>query len=126
MIIFVYGTLLKGLEHSEALDDSKFLGKAMAIDVCLYDLGVFPGIKKGDGRVLGELYEVNEEALENLDEIEGYDAKNNDKSLYYRDEISIKPRKTNAKVYAYFYNLPINNTRLITGGDYQSYLRGLN
>jgi len=49
MLIFVYGTLLSGLPLSYILYDSAFLGASVAGGVQLYDIGCFPGIKKGDG-----------------------------------------------------------------------------
>jgi len=58
MLIFVYGTLLSGLPLSYLFDNSELIGDAVAAGVCLYVLGYYPGIKCGDGAVIGELYNV--------------------------------------------------------------------
>ena len=64
MLFFVYGTLLSGLERSYVLDDSTFIGAAVAGGVCLYNLGDYPGIKNGNSTVRGELYDVDDITLE--------------------------------------------------------------
>ena len=89
MLIFVYGTLLSELPLSYILEDSEFLGDAIASGVQLYDLGSYPGIKCGDGIVVGELHHVDGITLETLDRIEGYDSNNINNSLYQRSEIRI-------------------------------------
>ena len=123
MLIFVYGTLLSGLERHYILDDSTFIGDAVAGGVCLYNLGYFPGIKKGDGAVIGELYYVSDETLETLDAIEGFDSNNTDNSLYHRSEIRIILPTITTDVFAYFYNLPVDEPMLIEDGDYRNFLQ---
>ena len=71
MIVFVYGTLLKGLERSHVLSSSSYLGPAL-VQAQLFDLGSYPGIGEGNNDVIGELYEVTPETLAELDSIEGY------------------------------------------------------
>ena len=122
MIIFVYGTLLSGLERSYVLDGSEFIGEAIVGGAKLYDLGYYPGIKKGDGAVVGELYEVDDITLETLDMIEGFDSTNLNNSLYHRSEIKIILPNITTKVFAYFYNLPVVESMLIDDGDYRKYL----
>jgi len=123
MIIFVYGTLLSGLERSYVLDDSELLGDAVAGGVCLYDLGCYPGIKNGDGAVFGELYDVDDITLETLDAIEGFDSNNLDNSLYLRSEIRILVPSITISVYSYFYNLAVDESMLIDDGDYRKFLK---
>ena len=52
IIIFVYGTLLKGLERESVLTNSGYMGPAM-IQAELFDLGYYPGTKEGKGRKTG-------------------------------------------------------------------------
>ena len=122
MLVFVYGTLLSGLPLSHILDDSEFLGDAVVRGVQLYDIGYYPGLKKGDGIVFGELYYVNNDTLQNLDMVEGYNPNDLGSSLYLRSEIQIILPTITTKVFAYFYNLPVVDSMLIEDGDYRKYL----
>lgn len=125
MFVFVYGTLLSGLRLSYLLDDSEFVGQAIASAI-LYDLGPFPAIKKGDGLVIGEIYYVDENTLKALDDVEGYNESDKSNSLYIRSKIKlIQPVGIQSDIYAYFYNPPIREDNLIPSGDYRSYLNRL-
>ena len=124
MIIFVYGTLLKGLERSYVLDHSELLGDAVAGGVCLYNLGAYPAIKRSDGAVIGELYDVDDITLETLDRIEGFDPNNINNSLYHRSEIRIIAPSTTIPVFSYLYNLQVDDKMLIEDGDCRNYLKG--
>jgi len=123
MIIFVYGTLLSKLERSYVLDGSEFIGEAIVGGAKLYDLGYYPGIKHGDGAVVGELYNVDDKTLKILDTIEGFDSNDLNNSLYHRSEIKIILPTITAKVFAYFYNLPVVESMLIDDGDYRQFLQ---
>lgn len=72
--VFVYGTLKQGYCRHEALSSAKFLGTATTEPrYRLFDLGTYPGmVYDSDGAAVeGELYEVNDECLANLDVVEG-------------------------------------------------------
>ena len=61
----------------------------------MVDLGWFPGVlHRGDTSVQGEVYEIDEELLSDLDRIEGYP------SLYTREEIDTPY----GKAWIYIYN----------------------
>ena len=115
--VFVYGTLLKGLERQGCMEDSEYLGPAL-LEADLHDLGAYPGIRKGDGNVIGELYLVNEQVLRRLDDIEGYTGDDSD-SLFTREKVIVRLFATGEQSAAltYFYNSPPNN--LVTHGDYR-------
>ena len=73
-ILFVYGSLMKGrYNHDAYMGRAVYLGRASIRGFALYDLGYFPGIlhDSHDGRVYGELYEVNEEDYERICRLEG-------------------------------------------------------
>lgn len=72
--VFVYGTLLRGESNHNLLTDSRFLGMARTEPLfSLFDLGGYPAMSSGGcTSVLGEIYEVTEEVLEALDELEGH------------------------------------------------------
>ena len=72
-VIIVYGSLRKGGFNYRPWLESKgamFLGKGKIKGFSLYDLGSFPAVIKGDGEVVGELYEVSEEMFDKIDWME--------------------------------------------------------
>jgi len=123
MKIFVYGTLLKGLPRHINIKNSPCLGPGLAA-AGLYDLGSYPGIVKKDGLVVGELYEVTENVLNTLDQIEGCNQGNKRSSLYLREELPVRRFTDGLNVQAcgYFFNHPVNAKDLIWHGDYRRYL----
>lgn len=52
------------------LAKAKFLGEAELSGYVMYDLGWYPGIKPGRGKIHGEVYEIDLGTLALLDEIE--------------------------------------------------------
>ena len=76
--VFVYGTLksggmIRGLDGFG--DEATIVGKAVTNypDYDLIDLGSFPAvIKNGTYKIQGEVWEVTDEVMEQLDAIEGY------------------------------------------------------
>lgn len=123
MKVFVYGTLMSGLQREEALFDCHFLGPGY-IDGNLYDLGNYPGLKDSHSKVFGELYEINLPTLEYLDQIEGYFADQPEKSLYIRRAKSVTRETSNESCIAetYFYNLPVDESSRIVTGDYRAFI----
>lgn len=72
MKIFVYGTLKRGHCRNNVLQNQKFLGEVQTKPFYqLLDLGSFPGMIMGNLSVKGELYDVDENCLQQLDWIEG-------------------------------------------------------
>lgn len=122
MRVFVYGTLLKGLERNAALSTSYYLGPAL-INAALYDLGHFPGIKDGDEPVVGELYEVDAATLKQLDQIEGYIESEPSVSLYRRGTIPVQcfSEGQYLEAFTYYYAHPIDEQKIIPHGDYRRY-----
>lgn len=86
-LLFIYGTLKQGECRESAMKGSRYLGVAVtAPDYVMFSLGSFPALKQeqdGDG-VYGELYEVDDDCLEGLDDIEGVDH-----GLYERRNIEL-------------------------------------
>lgn len=121
MKIFVYGTLMSGLEREKALFGSKFLGSGYIIG-SLYNLGQYPGLKQGHDKVFGEVYEINSETLENLDQIDGYCADQAENSLYIRKNISVSLGTGSCNAETYIYNLPVNESSRIVTGDYHDFI----
>ncbi|EAR22339.1 gamma-glutamylcyclotransferase [Nitrococcus mobilis] len=122
MRVFVYGTLLKGLERNKILGTSPCLGPAL-ISAMLYDLGSYPGIKEGSEPVVGELYDVDASVLELLDQIEGYVRSNPGDSLYRRQTAPVQcfSDGRHLEAFAYYYAPPIDGREIIAHGDYRRY-----
>jgi gamma-glutamylcyclotransferase (GGCT)/AIG2-like uncharacterized protein YtfP len=98
-LVFVYGTLRRGGVRAtdEIFPGAKFVGDAF-VSGRLYDLGDFPGLlldESGARRVVGEVYEVDDETLNKLDAIEA-------PSSYWRKqvEVSVGDKRTTCWVYA--------------------------
>lgn len=120
--VFVYGTLLKGMMRSSVLDTSRYLGPGI-ICADLYDLGSYPGIKDGDGLVVGEVYEVHQQTLNRLDEIEGYHPHYHHQSLFIREEYEVcMMNGIEIDCYVYSYNDRVKKRNQITHGDYRRHL----
>ncbi|URA09689.1 gamma-glutamylcyclotransferase family protein [Thermospira aquatica] len=94
MYLFVYGTLLKGEESHNLLENSPLIATGY-VKGTLYDLHVgFPAlnIEEIQGRVRGEVYEITNDLLSDLDRYEGCDPDDED-ALYERKEILFYPDK---------------------------------
>lgn len=91
--IFVYGTLKKNqLRGSLWPRPPISVGPAVTLGA-LWDLGSYPGLHPGSDWVLGELWVFApndiEETFRVLDEIEGFDPKE-DRGLYLRRQIDVR------------------------------------
>lgn len=71
--VFVYGTLMRGELRHEYLSSAQFEGADAIEDCALLDAGEFPVLmRRGAGRVHGELYSVPAPSFWRLDRIEGH------------------------------------------------------
>lgn len=88
--VFVYGTLLRGQQRNDLLENEIFLGEVRtAPQFTLISLGPFPAIVRyKENQVLGELYEVSDATLWLLDQVEGVP------HLYRREEIELEDGST--------------------------------
>ncbi len=122
MKLFVYGTLLRGLELHSLLADCPYLGPAVTAG-CLYDLGEYPGLIAGNDRVSGEIYEVDAATLRRLDAVEGVVEGDPAQSLYQRVAVSVTytadGRVESAELYRY--NRTVAPEHYIAGADYRAY-----
>lgn len=123
MKIFVYGTLLRGMLRASVLTNSKFLGHGF-IKGSLYDLGEYPGVQDGSDPIYGEIYQIDTNTLEKLDQIEGYNPAAERKSLYLRKNVLVTSLNGGKpiKVITYFYNGDITGCNPIACGDYRRYI----
>jgi gamma-glutamylcyclotransferase (GGCT)/AIG2-like uncharacterized protein YtfP len=119
-LVFVYGTLRCGSAGAMSLrfPDARFIAAAK-VSGSLYDLGAYPGLllNESNSTVVGEVYEVDDEILNKLDDFEA-------SSNYRRKQVEILLGTHRKAVWTYepdleFYSLRI----LITSGDWLEYIR---
>ena len=121
-LVFVYGSLRRGSAGAMSIrfPDSKFIADAK-VSGSLYDLGAYPGLllDESNSPVIGEVYEVDDELLNELDDFEA-------SSSYWRKqvEISIGTQRRMGWIYVPEYNPEFYSHRtLITSGDWMEYAR---
>ena len=96
--VFVYGTLMRGQRAHKFLDGARYVGEYSLSGYLMYNCGSFPGIKKTDnGYVIGEVYEITDEFLPELDMYEG------EGSLYEREIVWVKKGSESLRAYVYVY-----------------------
>jgi gamma-glutamylaminecyclotransferase len=103
--VFVYGTLKRGGSNHAFLQGQQFLGDARTQPgFTLYSLGDYPGMVHASGDtagVTGELWEVDEACLAELDRLEGLD-----EGLYARVNVLLAPGARAASAQTYLYLRP--------------------
>ena len=99
-LLFVYGTLKRGCSNHHYLAGQTFVGDARTPPgFALYDLGGYPGIavKPDDcDGVVGEVWSVDDAALERLDHFEGVH-----EGLYRREPVRLRPPFADQSIQAY-------------------------
>lgn len=76
--VFVYGTLktggeIRGLNNMGLNVSPQGKAKTSFADYQMIDLGAFPGLLKGKNQIIGEVWQVDAEALYVIDGMEGFD-----------------------------------------------------
>ena len=129
--IFTYGSLMRGFGNNDLLNDSTFVGNALTEGrFTMIHLGGFPGVvAHGNTSIHGELWDVDEEVLDRLDQLEGHP------DFYERTEIRvlraspgtspIPSEWEDAEVYLLPYKwLQDNHNRIIESGDWKQAAAG--
>lgn len=101
MQVFVYGTLMSGLNNSEYMKEAMFIGKGQTVDkYSLHVSGAIPFLHDDEKKyqVEGELYKVSDELLAVLDLIES------NGEWYHRKNISVIVDNKTCTCQAYFNN----------------------
>lgn len=119
-LVFVYGTLRRGGARAMSIrfPNSKFIADA-TVSGSLYDLGAYPGLllNESNSLVVGEVYAVDDEILNKLDDIEA-------SSYYWRKQVEVSLDTHRSKCWIYepdpeFYS----HRTLITSGDWIEYAK---
>ncbi len=128
-LVFFYGTLMNGFERpGRAQLDSmlEWQGRG-SIRAALFDLGISPAaVPADDSSVRGEVHRMKDVApvLAALDQIEGYEPDEPDRSLYTRVSVPVTFDDGRvAEAWTYFYNAPLGHAHRIDSGDYLEYLQ---
>jgi gamma-glutamylcyclotransferase (GGCT)/AIG2-like uncharacterized protein YtfP len=116
--VFVYGTLRSGGAGAMSLrfPRAKFIADAK-VSGSLYDLGAYPGLllNESGSTVVGEVYEVDEELLDELDEFEA-------SSRYLRRRVEISLGTQRRACWVYEPDTEYYSPRtLIASGDWVEY-----
>ena len=122
--LFIYGTLLPGLELEDQTLDCTRQGPVLLKGADLYDLGAFPGIKLGQGSVIGEWLKVPPESLTRLDRIEGYHSSwPESQCTYLRRPVEVLSFQDGHQhtLETYLYNLSVDSLSQIEHGCYRRY-----
>jgi len=108
--VFVYGTLRRGFGNHRLLAGARFLGEARTARAYrMVSLGGCPGMLAGTSRVVGEVYEVDDETLLRLDRLEGHPY------MYRREPVRLHGF---AKVEAYIYQRDSARLPEVASGDW--------
>ncbi len=99
--LFVYGTLMIGRHfHARYLSPlAPIIDNAVLDGYRMFDIGAYPGIVPGKGKVKGEVYRVDARRLAEIDRLEG------EGNLYVRTSVNIATESDcSITAYAYVYN----------------------
>ena len=137
-LIFVYGTLLQGIQSNVAQyfhANATFVSEGL-MSGKLYDLGMYPGAVYQKGlkeKVYGHIFQLKNPTtvLQVLDQYEGCPPERTQPTEYLRKQVPIflkkevpnlSLEKKNCWVYAY--NLSVEKKKNIESGNYLSFLEG--
>lgn len=123
--IFVYGTLRKGMYNHDLYlkDRGVYCGEGYIKGSLMTITGkVYPAfLPKGQHLILGELYDVDEQTLKCLDELECYYGEGHQKNEYNKINMDIfdKDGRRNGCAYVYIFNMNNPENVDILGKDIQ-------
>lgn len=123
--VFAYGTLMEGFVRRPLLGPAIYEGPAR-VRGSLYDFGEYPGVVLDDGGwVEGELYRLPDvdARLPMLDREEGYEPRDEARSLYVRRPVSVQLADGSSREASlYVYNGPPGRGPRIPSGDWRAHL----
>ena len=136
-LVFVYGTLRRGERNSHRLNHptTKLVCEQSWIEDRAYrlvDTGNYPvlevvqqkGIDPMDNRIIGEVYRISSETLEELDWLEGYDSSPSSSEEILYDRVRVRVESDNHKdkpleALVYISSAFVNNSRLVKANDWK-------
>ena len=127
--VFFYGTLMTPFNRpgrQRITPKLRFAGRG-TIRAALFDLGIYPAaVPADDGSLVwGEVYQALDPGtvLATLDEIEGYQPNEPERSLYTRvlTDVTLENGQVE-RAWVYYYNAPLGRAQRIASGDYLEHL----
>ena len=122
-ILFVYGSLRPAVARGEPLRlvaDLEQLGSA-SVPGDLYDLGDYPGMVAGGGRVWGDLLRVPDP--ERFDQLDDYEECGGRRPLFRRVQlIARRIDGSSCRAWVYLYAGSVADGRYLPEGDYVAFL----
>ena len=118
-LVAVYGSLRKKMgNHSYYLSNSEYKGTfTTEPEYTLHSLSHYPGLKQnGNHSVVMEVYEVDENTLDNLNQLEGY-YPGRKSTFYNRIEINTPW----GKAFTYIYVNELSKESIVESGDWVKY-----
>ncbi|MGV3344761.1 gamma-glutamylcyclotransferase [Enterobacteriaceae bacterium LUAb1] len=108
MRIMVYGSLRRKQGNSHWMTDAQWLGNTYIEGYELYDLGHYPGVIAGEGKVLCEVYRIDAAILCELDALRT-------KGGEYQRKLMQTPY---GSAWIYLYQRPVAGFQRIVSGDW--------
>lgn len=114
--VAVYGTLKRGHRNHYWLEGAPLLGHDRISAITLYDIGPYPGAKQAPSKgVVVEVYAINAEQLQRLDQLEDYFHQAPDKGVYNRIILTTQ----HGDAWCYLYNADVEENTQINSGEWQ-------
>lgn len=115
-LVAVYGTLKRGCSNHVLLQHARFVGDDCLTCITLYDLGPYPGarLESSDGIDI-EVFAVDDQQLQQLDELEEYLATAPDQGMYDRCQV----RTQFGPAWIYIYNREVDLATALRSGAWQ-------
>lgn len=120
--LFVYGTLRSNQPNAPRLGGATPLGWATTHGQLL-DLGDYPGLIEGEGKVIGELFLLPVAALDRIDDLEGFDPADVEGSLFVREVREVQLPGQQTTHLAQTYRWPHGGGTPIEHGDWVRHLQ---
>jgi len=122
MLVFVYGTLRKNEYYHEYLNGAELVADQAYVCGELWDTGLgYPAlVLGGQGRVYGELYRINPDILQRLDELEDYHGPDRPNE-YERVELDVYTDQHIYSAFAYVYTTPPEQGKYLPSGDWKNH-----
>ncbi|MDQ8189911.1 gamma-glutamylcyclotransferase family protein [Roseibacillus persicicus] len=117
--VFVYGALRQGASNAWRMERASFVGKATVAGT-LVKVDWYPGlVLGGDALVQGEVYQVDEQTLRELDEFEGIGVEDTRNDEYRRVEATVRlDDGTLLSCQIYEWQLGVEAYEVVANGDW--------
>jgi gamma-glutamylcyclotransferase (GGCT)/AIG2-like uncharacterized protein YtfP len=113
-LVFVYGTLRRGGSNHFRMEKTEFVAAA-TVKGRLYQIDWYPGLvlDTAADAIIGEIYQVPPDVLEELDLFEGAEYRR------LQTQVSL-PEGETVSAWIWVWSGPVDETRRITSGDWLS------